>query len=124
MYAILPQSTGAALGISVTGKLSTEDERALIQKADAVIAAQGKINLLVEIHDFKGATAQAIVNDLKWVMHNLRNISRLAVVVDGKIMGWLIDLDALFAKLMSIEEKHFTHAEMDAAWAWLKRPAA
>lgn len=123
MFAISPQSEGACLGITVSGKLQTDEERQLIERADAVIAEHGKIDILVELSDFKGATAQAVVTDLKWLAHNIRNLSRLAVVADSKVLGWLVDLDAKFAKLMDIEEKHFTRQQRDQAWTWLKRPA-
>lgn len=123
MYTILPESEGASIGITVSGKLSTEEERELVKKADSTVAEHGKLNILVELHEFKGATAQAMVTDLKWLAKNLKNISRLAIVADSKILGWLVELDAVFARLMNIEEKHFTRQEIDDAWTWLKRPA-
>ncbi|MGB3796059.1 MAG: STAS/SEC14 domain-containing protein [Alteraurantiacibacter sp.] len=121
MYTILPQSAEASVGIRISGKLTTEQERELIQKADAIVAEHGAINLLVELLDFEGATAEAVAKDLKWIAQNLNNLARLAVVADSKVLGWLIDADAVFAKLVGIEEKHFSRDEIAEAWAWLKR---
>ena len=120
MYEILPRSEGAVLGIKVSGKLTLEQEKELIERTEELLKTHEKISFLVVLGEHVGASFEAAAADMKWLMTHLNKIGRLAIVSDSKLLAALVAVDATFAKLMSIEEKHFDQAQIDDAWAWIK----
>ena len=121
MYKILPRSAGPVLGIEVSGKLDIDQERELIAKAEDLLKSHDKLSFLVVLGGHVGASFEAAAADIKWLLTHLNKISRLAIVTDSKLLAALIATDATFAKLMSIEEKHFDKDQIDAAWDWIER---
>ncbi|MGS4884498.1 STAS/SEC14 domain-containing protein [Roseibium sp. MB-4] len=120
MYEILPRSDGAVLGVKVSGTLTIEEEKELIAKADELVSTYGKASFLVVLGDHVGVSLKAVASDIKWVMTHMDKIARVAVVTDSKFVSALVDIDATFANLAGIKEKHFATAELDAAWDWIE----
>ncbi|MEX3007970.1 STAS/SEC14 domain-containing protein [Hoeflea sp. TYP-13] len=120
MYTVLPQSEGAVLGLEISGRIDIEQERALIAKAEAVIKEHDKIKLLVVVREGTSATFEATMADFKWISTHVKNLGKLAIVADSKVLGWLVAQDAKIAKHLGIGERHFTTDDMDAAWAWIR----
>lgn len=119
MYEILPSSEGAVLGVKVSGTLSLEEEKQLTHKADELVSTYGKASFLVVLGDHVGVSFEAVAADFKWILTNMSKIARIAIVTDSKLLGTLIDIDARFAKIAGINEKHFTTDQEDEAWAWI-----
>lgn len=119
MYEILPRSEGAVLGVKVSGKLNLEQEKELIAKADELVSTYGKASFLVVLGDHVGVSFEAAAADIKWILTHMSKIARVAVVTDSKLLATLVDLDATFAKMAGISEKHFATDQEDEAWDWI-----
>jgi len=120
MYEILPQSEGNTIGIRITGQLDEASHKVLFHKLDEMIQNHDKINLVVELLEFKGWGLKATVEDFNWIVKHGKHIRRIALVGDSKFLEWCITLDKQFAKLMGVEEKYFSEEQKADAWAWAK----
>ncbi|WP_371169308.1 STAS/SEC14 domain-containing protein [Aliiroseovarius sp. 2305UL8-7] len=120
MYQILPQSSGNIMGIEVSGKLDTDQIGELTAKADAIVSEHGKIRFLVVTNSDIHPSFKAAGEDMKWVLTHMNKLDKLAIVMDSKLMAALVSVDAKFASLVGIGEKHFNTDELDAAWAWVE----
>ncbi|WP_305985295.1 STAS/SEC14 domain-containing protein [Roseibium sp. MMSF_3544] len=120
MYSILPRSNGPVLGVEVSGKIDIEEEKSLIAKADELIETFDKIDVLVVLGDHVGISFEAAVSDIKWVLTHMPHIRKVGIVADGKLLAALITVDATFAKMAGIEEKHFDRDEIEIAWHWIE----
>ncbi len=116
----LPESEGSVLGARVSGKVTLEMEKEWIGKVEEVLKEHGELSLLAVLDEKANWGFQAGIEDLKWLVMNMKKINKVAVVSDSKTWKWLVSLDSPFAKLVGIGEKHFELAEIDAAWKWIK----
>ncbi|PVB60181.1 STAS/SEC14 domain-containing protein [Labrenzia sp. 011] len=123
MYTILPRSRGPVLGVEINGKVDIAQERALEAKAEELIREHGRISLLVVLGDHVGASFEAATADLKWMLANMKHLTKIAIVSDSKLLAALVAVDATFAKLASIEEKHFDRKDIETAWQWIGSPS-
>lgn len=120
MYTILPRSQGAVLGVEVSGNMDIGQEQALIAVAEDLIEEHGKISILVVIGDKVGLSYEAAMADIKWVLANMQHLARLAIVTDSRLLATLVNVDATFAKMVGIEERHFDKREIESAWRWIE----
>ncbi|KIC40333.1 hypothetical protein RA27_16165 [Ruegeria sp. ANG-R] len=120
MYKVLDQSEGNVLGLEISGKIDITQERELIAKAEAILKDHDKIRLLVVVDKGLSATFEAAKTDMAWVIKNVKKLGKLAIVADNAFLGHLVEIDAKFASMLDIGEKHFTTDEVDEAWAWIK----
>lgn len=120
MYTILPRSRDAVLGVEVTGKIDIEQERELIAKAEDLIATHDRISVLIVLGDHVGVSMEAVVADIKWILTHMKHLAKFAIVTDSKLLAALVAVDATFAKMVGIEEKHFDRNEIEIAWHWIE----
>jgi hypothetical protein len=120
MYTILPRSQGPILGVEVTGKITIDQERELIAKAEELIAAHEKISVLVALGEHAGISMEAVVSDIKWALTHMKQLNKIAIVTDSEMLAALVAVDATFAKMVGIQEKHFDRDEIDIAWHWIE----
>jgi hypothetical protein len=74
------ESDGAVLVVRLSEQLNREDYEAFAPEVERLIALRGKINVLVEMHDFHGWDAGALWEDLKFDLKHFNDIERLAFV--------------------------------------------
>lgn len=117
----LPQSKGAVIGIEVSGKIDSKEENKWIGIFDMLIAEHGKINILVLLNGKFNIGLDAAYDDLKWTFKNIKNINKLAIVSESKVLGWLVAADSPFGKLVGISEKHFEASHSKDAWKWVQQ---
>jgi hypothetical protein len=119
MFEILPESSGAAVGFKVSGKVTADDYDALMPKLDEAISAHGKINLLVVMGDFEGWKGMdAAKADFKFGNQEYRQVEKAAFVGDRKWMEWMVKIMDPFTR--RTEEKFFPSDQLDDAWGWIK----
>lgn len=116
----LPQSNGAVIGVEVSGSISAAEEAQWIKHFDELIAEHETINILVVLDGKINMGLDVAYNDLKWTFKHLKNMDKLAIVSESKVLEWLIALDSPFGKLVGISEKHFELNELESAWRWVK----
>lgn len=120
MYTILPRSRGPVLGVEITGKIEMDQEKELIAKAEDLIEDHGKISVLVIIGEHAGVSFEAAAADIKWVLTNMQHMKKVAIVTDSKLLAALVAVDATFARMVGIQEKHFDKADIETAWHWVE----
>ena len=116
----LPESEGAVIGVEVSGKIDSKEENKWIEIFDKLIAEHGSINILVLLDGKFCIGVDAAYDDLKWTFRNLKNMNKLAIVSESKVLGWLVAADSPFGKLAVISEKHFELCHLQDAWNWVK----
>ncbi|CAA0109113.1 Uncharacterised protein [BD1-7 clade bacterium] len=120
MINILPESEGAIIGVEVSGKIDSEEENKWIAVFDDLIKEHGNINILILLDGKIHYGIDAAYDDLKWTFKNLKNMNKLAIVSESKVLGWLVAADSPFGKLAGISEKHFETRNLQDAWRWVK----
>lgn len=107
---------GKANFLSITGKLDKSDYELLVPMLEAGIKRHGKINILLELHDFHGWSAGAAWEDTKFGVRHFNDIEYLAIIGDRK---WEKNL-ARFAKVFTRAKLHyFEQADAVAAYDWI-----
>jgi hypothetical protein len=107
---------GKYVDLKVTGKLEAADYDLFIPALEEQIKEHGKINMMVELIDFKGWTAGAAWEDAKFGLKHFNDIDRLVIVGDK---AWEKGM-AFFCKAFTTAKvRYFDVSERDEAFAWL-----
>lgn len=120
MITELPESQGAVLGVKITGKVTAEMEEDLIKKADKVIQDHGTLNVLIFLDEHARWGLKAGIEDIKWATTGIKNMKKVAIVADSHFWKWYAALGRPIGKMVGIEEKYFTPADINDAWNWIK----
>ncbi len=116
----LPGSIGPLLAVEIAGKISLEQEKELISKADSIVQTFGKIRVLAVLDEGAGWGLKAGIEDLKWSMTHMKNIEKFAIVSSSAVWKWLVTIDGFFAGIIGVGEKHFQPSQIDDAWKWIR----
>ena len=117
MLEILERSEGRLVGLRVTGKITQDDvERASAHLEQDIQQTGGGIRLLVEVPQLAGIAPTALWDDLKFTLSHRRDFERVAIVADQR---WLALWSRIAGALTPAETRHFSSAELEAAWRWL-----
>jgi hypothetical protein len=108
---------GKVLEVSLTGKLVKEDYEAFVPAVERLVKDQGKIRMLVSMHEFHGWTAGALWEDTKFAMHHFRDIERLALVGEKQ---WQHGIAVFCKPFTSATVRYFDQAAAPEARAWLE----
>ncbi len=107
---------GKLLEVQLSGTLGKEDYDQLVPTVERLVKAQGKIRLLVDMHDFHGWTAGAVWEDIKFDVKHFNDIERVALVGETK---WEHGM-AIFCKPFTTANiRYFDRAVGDEAHIWL-----
>ena len=120
MYKILNESEGHNIGVQLTGEVSKEEREEVVKMFKEIVNANGRINILIELSEFKVFGSEALAVDIEYVMPVVSKLKRFAFVSDSKWQEWYIAIDKTFAKMFGIEENYFDVDKIDEAWKWLK----
>ena len=116
---MIEQMTGLpahAVGFKLSGKLHDADYKTFVPLVDAEIARDGKVNVLVQFHDFHGWDLHALWDDVKFSTTHCARIKRIAIVGDKAWEKWMAAVCKPFT-LATV--RYFDVAEIEAAKAWL-----
>ncbi|QLQ31410.1 MAG: STAS/SEC14 domain-containing protein [Candidatus Thiothrix singaporensis] len=116
----LPESEGSVLGFEISGKVTLDEEKAWIARLDKVLEEHGKVSVLAVLDEGAGWGVKAGIEDLQWIMKNMKKLDRIAIVSDSSVWKWLIAVDSQFAKMIGIGEKYFETSQIADAWKWIK----
>jgi hypothetical protein len=108
--------TGNLLEVHLTVKLTTEFYERLVPIVDQHIKEQGRIRILMVMHDFHGWTAGAMWEDVKFAMHHWKDIERLAIVGETK---WEKGMATFCKPFTKATIRYFDSKELEAARAWI-----
>jgi hypothetical protein len=116
---MIEQMTGLpahAVGFKLSGKLHDADYKTFVPLVDAEIARDGKVNVLVQFHDFHGWDLHALWDDIKFSATHCTKIKRIAIVGDKAWEKWMATVCKPFTMA---KVRYFDAAEIEAARAWL-----
>ncbi|MFT6985892.1 MAG: hypothetical protein ACJAT7_001712 [Psychromonas sp.] len=116
----LPESEGSTIGLEVSGKIDLEQENQWIEIFNKLVEEYDKINILIVLDGKINFAVDVAYEDLKWTFKHLKNMNKLAIVSESKVLGWLVAADSPFGKLVGISEKHFELSRLQDAWRWVK----
>ena len=112
---LVESSDGRTLEIQVTGKLTKEDYEHFVPRTEAMME-QGKIKILMTMHDFHGWDIGALWEDIKFDVKHFGDIERLAIVGDKQ---WEKGM-AMFCKpFTTAKVQYFDISDIESARSWL-----
>jgi hypothetical protein len=104
------------LGFKMSGKLHDEDYKKFVPLVETAVAANGKIRLLAQFHDFHGWDLHALWDDIKFSTKHCLDIERIALVGDKTWEKWMASVCKPFTRA---KIHYFDVGEIEAAWKWL-----
>lgn len=107
-----------ALAVRVEDKLQEEEYAKFLPLANRRIEEHGKIDLLVQIRNFRGADPTALWEDLKFGVNHYDDVARLAIVGASWSREWMARVSRPFT---AADVAFFSASEIDAARRWIQR---
>jgi len=118
MFEVLTDSTETCIGVKVSGKLTGEDYKTFLPLLDEAIAAQGKINLLMDMSEFEGWSGlDAAKADFKFGTQQYRQVEKAAFIGDKKRQKWMVKIMDPFTR--HTDERFFEPEKLEEAWQWI-----
>jgi hypothetical protein len=106
----------AYIEVHATGKLTKDFYETFVPAVEERIKEVGKIKVLFVMEDFKGWTAGALWEDVKFDLMHWRDIERLALVGESK---WEKGMAAFCKPFTKAHVKYFDHAQLAEAREWI-----
>lgn len=103
--------------IEVSGRLEHSDYERVLPELEALVE-HGKARVLLELHDFRGFTPAALVDELKFDFRHRKDFERVAVVSDSALQELGVRMVRPF---FAGRVKIFDTTERDAAEAWIRQ---
>ena len=124
MLELMDISSENVVALYMEGKLERDDIRRITEELDAKLDAHDRIRVYFEAGEFKGISARALWDDIRYGVRRFgdlaRRVERVALVAD---QGWLRTLARLEDRLFpAVEERAFTRAEREEALRWIAQP--
>jgi hypothetical protein len=105
-----------AVELRVTERLTRRDYQRVVPELERRIRQHGRIRVLVDVVELRGADLGALWEDVRFDMRHYDDIERLAVVGEGPWHRWMA---RLAPPLTAGEVRYFDRARLDAARAWI-----
>jgi hypothetical protein len=110
------EAGGKVLVINLSGKLTKEDYETFVPEVERLIGQQGKLRMLVRMHDFHGWTMSALWEDIKFDWKHFRHIERLAMVGERR---WEAGMAVFCKPFTAATIRYFDQAKADEAQGWI-----
>lgn len=108
---------GKFMEVDVTGKLAKEDYALFVPATEDLVKENGKIRVLFVLHDFRGWSAGAAWEELKFDLKHFNHIERMGIVGDRK---WEHGLTVFSRPFTTATLRYFDVAQLDEARKWLQ----
>lgn len=119
MIVQIPVQEDNIVAFRISGKLTHEDYQNFLPRLESLIEENGKLSVLLELHDFKGWDLEAAWDDFRFLEEHPDAFERIAVVGKGRLMRWMT---AMTAPFVGAEVRYFEEDELSKAWDWLREP--
>jgi len=103
--------------IDVSGRLEHSDYERVMPELEALVE-HGKARVLLELHDFRGFSPAALLDELKFDIKHRKDFERVAVVSDSAFQELGIRMVRPF---FAGRVKIFDTTERSAAEAWIRQ---
>ncbi len=111
------ENGGKLASVCVSGKLTKHDYEHFAPEVEAMIKKHGKIDFLLNMHEFHGWDAGALWEDIKFDMHHFNQIGRIAMIGDSKWEKWM---SAFCRPFTTAKVKYFEKDQLKEADAWIR----
>lgn len=98
-------------------KIIKKDIEHLEKAIDSIHQKFNIVNIIILLSDLKSITMAANIEAIKMLSKKKGIINKIAVVSDNNLYSLGIKIENLITPW---KEKHFSSAELDEAWEWLK----
>lgn len=115
------QAGGKLVVVRLSGTLTKQDYEHWLPEVERLIGLQGKIRVLVQMHDFHGWTMGAVWEDIKFDWKHFGHIERLALVGERK---WEAGMAAFCKPFTTAKIRYFDQAHFDEAVSWINEGIA
>jgi SpoIIAA-like len=117
----LKESSGAALGFKVTGKLTDAEVKAFEPQLEFFIRERKHkpIGILADLSEMHGAELKARWDEMRFLQKHTDHIARVAVVGADKWEEIMAILTA-GASVLEAETHYFDKSQMVHAWEWAR----
>jgi hypothetical protein len=117
----LKESSGAAIGFKVVGRITGDEVKAFEPQIEFVIAQRKErpIGILADLSRMDGADWKARWDEMRFLKKYTEHIARMAVVGADK---WeeVVAMVLAGTAVLQAETRYFTGAEINAAWEWVR----
>jgi hypothetical protein len=120
VYQELDGSRENILACRFSGILTDAEFKLFASKAKRLIAAQGKIRLLILMDYPQDFNLHATWDDVVFWTRHIWEIERLAIV--GQT-AWQKRMESIERWLLHVQIKYYDASDLADAWAWLKEDA-
>jgi hypothetical protein len=111
------EAGGKCLCVNLSGKLTKEDYHQFVPEIEKLIGREGKLRVLVRMHNFHGWTMGALWEDIKFDLKHFGDIERLALVGERK---WEAGMAAFCKPFTRATVRYFDEAQAEEAQTWVK----
>ncbi len=115
------EAGGKVVVIALSGNLTREDYERFVPEVERLIGQQGKVRMLVKMHDFHGWTTGALWSDIKFDLKHFADIERLAFVGDKR---WEAGMALFCRPFTRAKVRYFDLSKTDEALDWIKEGVA
>ena len=102
--------------LEIADKLTTEDYALIIGEIEGRIEKFNKIRLLIRLYDFKGWTAGAMWEDIKFDLRHFNDVERIGVVGEN---NWEKGMTFFFKPFTLAEVRYFDQDHLGQARSWI-----
>ena len=118
MIELIETNSPKAVGVKICGKIEKSDVEDMIKAIEEKLEQGEKLGIYVEYEAFGGISLDALVEDIKFGIPNIKNFNKKAVVSGKDWLGKLVEIsDKLFP---SIEVRHYSLEEKEEAMEWVR----
>ncbi len=121
MLAFHEDFNGKLITVQLSGKLAKEDYEQFVPRVDSAIKQNGKVRVLVQMHDFHGWELGALWEDMKFDVKHFADIERLALVGESK---WEAGMAAFCKPFTTASIRYFDQSKADEAGSWVREGLA
>ena len=111
------EAGGKCLLVKLSGKLAKEDYQQFVPEIERLIQREGKLRMLVQMHNFHGWTMGALWEDIKFDLKHFGDIERLALVGERK---WEAGMAAFCKPFTTAKVHYFDEANAAEAAEWVR----
>jgi hypothetical protein len=117
MYQELDESREGILGCRFSGTLTDPEFKTFVSRAEQLIAACGKIRLLLLVDYPQDFDFHAAWDDIVFWTRHIWEIERLAIVGQS---AWQKRMESIERLLLHTQIRYYGASDLTEAWAWLK----
>lgn len=118
MIEMIETHSPKVVALKICGKIEKPDIEKMIKAAQEKLEHSEKLNVYVEVESFGGFSVDALVQDVKFGVPNIKHFEKKAVVSNQDWMQKLVDISDKF--FSSVEVRHFSPEEKEEAMEWVK----